>query len=594
MQNENCLINTLKRLRTSSKEAVENIDSFSNFKEYMHVERPVQHEFWNLIKSAHNSDKPQLLLVCGSVGDGKSHLISYFKNKNPEILCDFSIHNDATESLDPEKTSIETLNEVLDVYSDDKLYEGHKEKLILAINLGTLTNFIDSEFGHRFTKLKEYITKKKILHDNIEESKFEQNSYFQYINFSDYHMYSLMEEGPTSQYIKDIIGKIANKDDENPFFMSYSNNCSNCSCSYKCPIKNNYDFIGDEFVQKRIIDKLIEVMIKEKVIISTRALLNFIYDILVDNCFENLTISKLIKKIEKLPFKEYIKSLTANILFTHKDTSNILEALENIDPVNYRSEKMDAVIIKLNNTSNLSKIFEENLDSTDLQYMLSSLKDETILYEKTKTKIDKENVKEDVIKIYLRLYSFMAKDRKEIFDDEIYTEYMRYLYYWNKGSKRQLKGLLTGVKDAIYKWNGQNDEDNAINMTIGKNQGKFNTYQKLDIVGDIADYEEKEERELFKFITRLILKYKKSKSEETKVMVDIDYLLYNLLCKVRKGYRPNRKDKNNFINFVDFIEKIQRLGSQKEEVLFEQKIAGEIKKYRLYLDDYNEYCFMER
>ncbi len=594
MQNQECLINTLKRLRTSSKEAVENIDSFSNFKEYMHVERPVQQEFWNLIESAHNLDGPQLLLVCGSVGDGKSHLISYFKNMYPEIICDFKIHNDATESLDPEKTSIETLNEVLGVYSDEKLNEGHKEKLILAINLGTLTNFIDSEFGHRFTKLKEYINDKKILHDNIEESKFDENSYFQYINFSDYHMFSLTEEGARSQYLKNLIGKIADKNEENPFFISYMNNCTNCSCSYKCPIKNNYEFIGDEFVQKRIIDKLIEIMIKEKVIISTRALLNFIYDILVDNCFENLTVPKLINKIEKLPFKEYIKSLTANILYTHKDSSNILDALDNIDPVNFRSEKMDEVIINLNNTSNLSKIFEENLNCIEYQYMLSSLKDETLLYEKTKTRAEKEDVKESIIKSYLRLYSFTAKNKEEIFDDQIYLEYMRYLYYWNKGSKKQLKGLLTSIKEAIYKWHGESDEDNTINMTIGKNQGKFNVYQKLDIVGFISDYVEKEDRELFKFITRFVLKYNKNKFEDTKVMVDVDYVLYNLLCKVRNGYRPNRKDKNNFINFVDFIEKIQELGSQKEELLFNQRIAGEIKKYRLYLDDYNEYCFMER
>ena len=39
--------------------------------------------------------------MCGSVGDGKSHIISYFKNRYPNEMSHFTLHNDATESLEP-------------------------------------------------------------------------------------------------------------------------------------------------------------------------------------------------------------------------------------------------------------------------------------------------------------------------------------------------------------------------------------------------------------------------------------------------------------------------------------------------------------
>ena len=48
--NNKCLIDELKKLKESSKEAVENITSFSDFKRYMHVKRYVQDELFRIIE----------------------------------------------------------------------------------------------------------------------------------------------------------------------------------------------------------------------------------------------------------------------------------------------------------------------------------------------------------------------------------------------------------------------------------------------------------------------------------------------------------------------------------------------------------------
>ena len=79
----------------------------------MHIERNVQSKLEELIINASESNKAQLILVCGSVGDGKSHIISYFKDKYPDTISMFKLHNDATESLEPNQTSMDTLNHFL-------------------------------------------------------------------------------------------------------------------------------------------------------------------------------------------------------------------------------------------------------------------------------------------------------------------------------------------------------------------------------------------------------------------------------------------------------------------------------------------------
>ncbi len=88
-----------------------------------------------------------LVLLCGSAGDGKSHLISYLKNSDPEgLLADYEPYNDATESSEPTLTSIDTLSEKLAPFNDDNYLLNDGKKMIVAINLGTLNNFIEFPF----------------------------------------------------------------------------------------------------------------------------------------------------------------------------------------------------------------------------------------------------------------------------------------------------------------------------------------------------------------------------------------------------------------------------------------------------------------
>lgn len=581
--NKGCLIQELSKLKESSKEAVEGLNTFSSFKTYMHVNRDVQNELKDIIFDSEKSKKSQLILVCGSVGDGKSHIISYFKNKHPEVINTFKLHNDATESLEPNKTSMDTLNDILDNFSDEKI-ETSTEKLILAINLGTLNNFIDSEYGKRFTKLQKYVESKKILEKSIVENKFDSSSNIQFINFSDYNLYTLKDGKVQSKYIKELINKITNQSEVNEFYNSYKENCSECKNKDKCPIKANYELISEDSVQNAIVDLLVQCIIKGKIIISTRALLNFMYDLIIARSYIDVNSPMFKDKIGKLKNEEYINSLTPNIIFDHKELSFIFNALNSLDPLNVRNEKVDDFIIKFNNSSKLIEFFDEYIDYP--RGYIEKVSDVNF------DELEGRRIKVNLLKLFIRSYYLCGKGELFSLNDEVYENFIKYLYFWNKGDKSKLIGLYGDIKDGILKWNGE-AEKNHINIFLGKNQVKYKVSEELELKADASNLPIYKENELKKFLTEMEIKYK-GNNLDSSCGIDIDYSLYELLIRVGQGYRPNKKDKNHFIKFIEFINKIECAGSQNSQLVFTEKNREENKKYRLEFDEEFEiYRFVE-
>ncbi len=578
-----CLVEELSMLKESSREAVEGLTEFTTFKQYMHIERNVQRELETLITEANKQHKSQLILVCGSVGDGKSHIISYFKNKYPNIIRNFNLHNDATESLEPNKTSIDTLNDLLDDFSDEKI-EDSTQKLILAINLGTLNNFIDSEYGHRFIKLKSFVNDKKILEKSIEDNRFDEQSHIQFINFSDYSIYTLKNEKVKSDYIKSLMKKITNPCNENIFHQSYQTNCLKCKISDKCPIKANYELLSEEKVQDQLVELLVQAIIKSKIIISTRALLNFIYDLLIPRTYIDIYSPMFKEDISKLKHEEYINSLTPNLLFDHKELSFIFNALHQLDPLNVRNQEVDNFIIKFNNSIDLLDFFDEYID-----YPKGYI--QKLLHLNIQDKKDKK-IKKELLKLFIRSYYLCGKEHIFNLKDETYEEFIKYVYYWNKGEKAKLKELYTQVKQGIFKWNGETDK-NQINIFIGKNQLKYKISESLDIKVDTTNLRITQDIELDKFLNVMELKFKGETQGEL-YSVDVDFSLYSLLRRVGEGYRPNKKDKNQFIKFIEFMNKIELTGSQKTQLIFTEKNREHNESYRLeYDEEFEIYKFME-
>ena len=95
-------------LSQHSVDSVQNGKSFTEWDDYMHVDRPIENKLYEKMDEIDNAGGGIVLLV-GSAGDGKSHLLSRIRQMSD--WGDNSFYNDATASSSPKKTAIDTLKE---------------------------------------------------------------------------------------------------------------------------------------------------------------------------------------------------------------------------------------------------------------------------------------------------------------------------------------------------------------------------------------------------------------------------------------------------------------------------------------------------
>ena len=112
-------ITQLKKLRKSAPESVDDANSLDPFKAYLHVENEVECNLRMLLRLVNGDLAKCLILVCGSAGDGKSHLVAYLKFTDPENLLEgYSLYNDATESDAPTQAAFERMAKKLEPFDD--------------------------------------------------------------------------------------------------------------------------------------------------------------------------------------------------------------------------------------------------------------------------------------------------------------------------------------------------------------------------------------------------------------------------------------------------------------------------------------------
>lgn len=376
-------ISQLSRLRKQSAESVENTKAFNTFKEYLHVERQVEIELRSLLKMVNKNQDKCLVLLCGSAGDGKSHLISYLKNSDSECLLeDFETYNDATESSEPTLTSIDTLAIKLSAFNDDNYSVQDGKKMIIAINLGTLNNFIDSEKGKAFSHLKEYVEKNGIFSGYTKLPEYQEGSVFQHISFSDYQVFSLNEAGIKTTYLEKLFKKIFQKSSNNPFYNAYLQS-SNCPKNNRCPVRHNYEFLMDETHQKAVIKRIVEAVLMNKSIVSTRDVLNLVYDLLVHPDFDEMKIG--IGTSDTQYITNYIRWTTPMLLNENEDVSILLNAIRSHDILKSRDAASDENATRFHSLENIKNEFEQATQNTPYS-VLNTLTDLSQLGKKIELK----------------------------------------------------------------------------------------------------------------------------------------------------------------------------------------------------------------
>lgn len=546
------LVNELNRLRKSSSDSIDSEKQFDEFKQYMHVRRRAEDDLKEVLRRTNASSTKTLVLVCGSAGDGKSHILSYLKNYDPEnLLSDFIIHNDATESSAPNKTAIQTLNEVLDEFSDDKL-DGSGKNLILAINLGVLNNFIESEYGHRFSKLREYVEEHYILSSRVVENGYEGKSHFQHVSFSDYQLYTLTGDGAKSQFISTLLSKVYLDDPSNPFFQAFQKGCEVCPLKTKCPVRYNFLFLQNEHVRDYVSQLLVMAIVKNKMILTTRELLNYFYDITVP---QNFTYSQLSKNMESnnTAIRSFLKGITPALMFDQSGVSTLMEHVKKEDPLIQRSAMGDERAVQYYVSEDVSSAVKETLkDSPYGDFFL--------------TRENLDEVKNDAV-IKGKLYGCLIRLQMlqtGALSDGYYDDFVKTLFYYNKGDNKKIGKLFEKLKMAILSWSGSDSNDR---ICIDSDRNGFSMYENVTFDEDTDDIPVKNDaEELERFLPEIHVGYNIGTNGE-KAQLDIDFSMFQMIRMLNEGYIHTTVDTNDHADFMNFVEKLKRSGNAVDEVI---------------------------
>ncbi|GAA0492756.1 hypothetical protein GCM10008986_18930 [Salinibacillus aidingensis] len=541
------LLFQLSKLKESSQEAIEGSEAFSSFKKYLHVERPIQNDLEHILRTKVNEQSSQLIFLCGSVGDGKSHLLAYMNETYPDLMANFKVHNDATESFDPHKNSLDTLAEVLEPFSDANI-DKTNEKRILAINLGVLHNFLESSYvKESYTKLASFISESKIFETDYVSENY-MDDHFNLISFSDYHPYELTKEGPESSYFMNIFEKIVQPTDDNPFYRAFNRDQAE---GIMGPYMTNYKLLQQKTVRQKLSQLLIKAIVQHKYILSTRTLLNFVHDILIpSNLEEHLTSTSVIEETQ---------ALLPNMLFNSSDRSPLLKVISYVDPIHTRSEMIDQMLIELNNSTDISKVFQKNISQEGLKDWVDALSDLGPFYELTKATRQVLNTS------LIRFCYFLSDEMEEIFKNKTYNDFMHYLYAFNLGIPAGLKGIYQETEDAIFAWKGS-PKGNDQYIYYEESMGSMNIAQTLELKRYTNHLVKRDQDVFYRFKDTLLIGFQNQHKTEY-ALLEIDYPLYETMVKVLNGYRPNKKDKEDAIQFLEFVEKLMQIGKKEDEMV---------------------------
>ena len=567
----------LSKLRKSSAESVENTNAFNHFKEYLHVERHVEIELRKLLRSVNEKQGKCLVLLCGSAGDGKSHLISYMKNSDTEGLLDgYELYNDATESSEPTLTSIDTLADKLTDFDDEHYDNADRSKMIIAINLGTLNNFIESAKGKSFTKLRKYVEENKILSSYAQETGYKDKSVFQHVSFADYQVFSLSENGIQTIFLEKLLEKVFSQNDDNPFYQSYKKEETNCQLCQRCPVRHNFEFLSDPKNQQILIHRIVQAVIIDKTIVATREVLNLLYDLIVHPDFDKQKISIGTSDVQYL--NDYISWTTPMLLDEYEDISPLINAMRSHDVLRNRTAIADEEATRFHSLDNIEKVFEDTTKGTPY-IVLNTISNVSQL----------GGIKPELKKIIYRFIARLKAMEHNInrSEKEIrFEQYLSYLYDQNSGNEKKLAALYESTKKAVLNWDGEFGGDF---ICIDESNEHHWILEELKLKAAINKDAPKITGEIQRFSPIISLSYKKDGQDNTKpVTIKIDFALYELISDMKAGYRPTMQDKNRHTDFVSFVQQLIELGNKEERVTIIPKDGD--KKYQIVFEE-NDFGF---
>ena len=557
-------IETLRSLQKNSAESVDYLGGFGQQSSYLHVDRAIQRDLICLLKSVVASEEKSLVLLCGSAGDGKSHMLSYLKHSEyGKLLDSFVIRNDATESDAPERTAPETLAEALKPFDDENLTDGGHERVIVAINLGLLSRFLDSESGGVFSLLREYIDEVGVLKTGLSNQENASSSYFHVIDFSDYQIFEIENGLVNTDFVDTVLSKVFSASKENPFCWASVEACDACSFDKGiCPVRHNYAFLSSKTVQASVSKLLIELALREQCVMTTRSILDYIFDIIVAPDFD---IGSLSGYFADNPVKfaaEYLRMTTPQLIYSGTASSQLASKSRCLDPMIEDQEQLDELAIRFQISS---KFLDELLPVIEETPYFGVFKNCSGFSSASLKNSDggSGDLKAAIFAFIIRC-SYLTGRSEDACEGLARTEYVeefvKLLYSFNVGMESDLKRLKRVLlAKAIENWDG--DYPNGCSLV--KTYGDIQVLQKTKPVFGASCVQTIKNGTLSRFRPYLQIRVSLiDKKQGPFSIFQVDYNLYLLLKKMEKGYQPTLMDKHRFSDFQNSYEQLLGQGDK--------------------------------
>ena len=458
----------------------------------------------------------------------------------------------------------------LAAFRDDQIDVDDGRKLVLAINLGLLSSFIESEPGKDFTLLRKYIYRYGILSNQLLEDTPSESSVFYHVSFSDYQLFTLSEEGAQSTCLEDLFSRIFTEDPSgrNRFYNAYAE-CVHCPIHMRCPVRHNYAFLGSSQIQKAVIFKLITAIIKNKTIITMREVLDFIYHIIVHHSFDRELIQR--SSSQWITFlNTYLPCTTPMLLFEYEDVSPLIDVVRQQDVLKDRSDENDTATLSFYALEDVSKHIAQVVAGTSYEFMISEE------YRWSDMEPDRKELRKTAYQFAARLKDI--KQPRTICSDLYLQKYLQHLYMSNTGQGKP-KELIELVRYGVFAWHG--DFGNR-RICIDDTNDKFYILEELELRAEPVTVEKIQEAVIdqFSLIVRVRMSHKTHANKW--IQIDIDYSLYELLQHMKNGYRPTIQDKNIHTDFVSAINTLVEYGHKNERIMLYPK--GAVSSYEIEIE----------
>lgn len=478
-----------------------------DIKEDLYVEMPIEKKFFDILDSLLPHSR-KVIFLCGSSGDGKSEILLRAKKRFEKANIKF--HLDATHSFAPHHSAVDTLD---NLFCD---YEKGDYSLIIGINIGMLGNYAQEAKNQQIReRLKAYLE----VGSNIDN--------FEFINFEDYPKFKITKDGYEAEFLTKLLSKITNH--KSLLYNSYVAQIAKEDNTSQDLLKLiNYKLLCDENVQKVIVELLFKIRLFNNQFITARNFLDFIYEIV---CGSKYLFDNLFSQSE----------------------NELLEKIRDFDPILLRTKAIDRFIIafELNSTnerletykSDLKKLFNiQNLDNATSHIRLFYLLRFSNISNSYHLEF-KEDFAENLLINYL----------------EVYRHHKFYDIYTSKPILKNFysKDLIYAIRNYINKKAPYLEEDQYLISDYGSSQIISNLKINPNFI-EIEEYSNQQSCVKFKGFLKI--------KDHENMNMNIDISLFELLYKLKSGYRPSKNDRNVVVVLNSIVSKLLTLANQSNQI----------------------------